>query len=69
MQAGRAYKQVLETPEKVMEIHETVVNAPFYCTGYYQKGAKYFGDSILVNERIDVPVKSRYFNTKERTAI
>ena len=66
MQAGRAYKQVLETPEKAKEIHETVVNAPFYCTWYYQKGAKYFGDPVLVNERIDVPVKSKYFNTKER---
>jgi len=69
MQAGRAYKQVLETPERAREIHETVVNAPLYCAWYYQKGAKYFGDPVLVDEQVDAPVKSQYFNTKERSNV
>ncbi|WP_324171315.1 Ig-like domain-containing protein [Sulfurimonas sp.] len=69
MQAGRAYKQVLETPERAVEIHETVVNAPLYCAWYYQNDSEEFGDPLLVDERIDAPVKSKYFNTKERNAV
>ena len=69
MQAGRAYKQVLETPEKALDIHEVIVNAPLYCATYYQYYAQYFGDKKLVNERIDAPVKSKYFNTKDRSNI
>ena len=69
MQAGRAYKQVLETPERAREIHETVVNAPLYCAWYYQNDSEEFGDPVLVNERIDAPVKSKYFNTKERNEV
>ena len=69
MQAGRAYKQVLETPERALEIHETVVNAPLYCAWYYQHDAEEFGDPVLVDERIDAPVKSKYFNTKERSDV
>ncbi|MDD2566984.1 MAG: hypothetical protein PHS10_03270 [Thiovulaceae bacterium] len=71
MQAGRAYKQVLETPERALEIHETVVNAPLYCAWYYQKGALYFNETLFINnnERIDAPVKSKYFNTKERSDV
>ena len=69
MQAGRAYKQVLETPERAREIHETVVNAPLYCASYYEFEAQFFNDPILVNERIDAPVKSKYFNTKERNNV
>jgi len=69
MQAGRAYKHILETPEKAKEIHDTVVNAPLFCASYYMYYAKLFNDPILVHERIDAPVKSRYFNTKERSDI
>ena len=69
MQAGRAYKQVLETPERAVEIHETVVNAPLYCAWYYQNDSLEFGDPVLVNERIDTPVKSKYFNTSNRNEV
>ncbi len=70
MQAGRAYKMVLEHPEKAREIRE-IVNAPLFCAWYYQKGAKYFGDPVLVevDERIDDSVYSKYFNTNERKDI
>ena len=66
MQAGRAYKQVLETPERAREIHETVVNAPLYCASYYQYRKEKEGHTKFVNERIDAPVKNKYFNTKAR---
>ncbi len=69
MQAARAYKLVLEHPERAKEIHDTVVNAPLYCASYYQYDAEEFGDPILVHGRIDVPVKSKYFNTKSRSKI
>jgi len=69
MQAGRAYKQVLETPEKAKEIHDTVVNAPLFCASYYELEAQFFNDPILVHERIDTPVKSKYFNTKARNDV
>jgi len=69
MQAGRAYKQVLETPERAREIHETVVNAPLYCAWYYQNDADRYGDPLLVEERIDAPVKSQYFNTSNRNKV
>jgi hypothetical protein len=68
MQAGRAYKQVLETPERALEIRE-IVNAPYFCVSYYKNYAELFNASILVNERVDTPVKSKYFNTKERNNI
>jgi len=69
MQAARAYKQVLETPEKAKIIHDTVVNAPLYCASYYEFEAQFFNDPILVHERIDAPVKSKYFNTKARSDV
>ena len=69
MQAARAYKLVLETPERAGEIHDNVVNAPYFCSSYYKNYAKLFGDPILVRERIDTPVKSKYFNTKTRNDI
>ena len=71
MQAGRAYKMVLEHPERAREIHETVVNAPLYCASYYQDVSEYFGDPVLVkeDERIDAPVYSKYFNTKARSDV
>lgn len=65
LQAGRAYKQVLETPENAKEIRK-IVNAPLLCGWYYQNDAEEFGDPILVNERIDTKVESKYFNTEER---
>ena len=68
MQAGRAYKQVLETPERAREIRETV-NAPYFCSSYYKNYAKILNEPILVHERIDSPVKSKYFNTKERNNV
>ena len=68
MQAGRAYKQVLETPERALEIREKV-NGPLFCASYYQFDAEEFGDKKLINERIDAPVKSKYFNTKERSDV
>jgi hypothetical protein len=69
MQAGRAYRQVLETPERAKAIHDTVVNAPLFCASYYMYYAKLFNDPILVYERIDAPVKSKYFNTKARNDV
>jgi len=68
MQAARAYKKVLETPEKAKEIHD-LVNAPSHCCWYYQNDAKYFHEPILVHENIDAPVKSKYFNTKARKKV
>jgi len=68
MQAARAYKLVLEHPERAKEIHDRV-NAPYFCGAYYQHDAKYVNDTILIHERIDVPVKSKYFNTKARSKV
>ena len=68
MQAGRAYKQVLETPEQAREIRE-VVNAPYFCGAYYQHDAKYLNEPILIYERIDIAVKNKYFNTKQRSNV
>jgi hypothetical protein len=68
MQAARAYKLVLEHPERAKEIHDSV-NAPLYCASYYEFEAQFFNDPILIYERIDVPVKSKYFNTKARSEI
>ncbi len=68
MQAGRAYKLVLEHPEKAKEIR-LKVNGALFCGWYYQHEANEFNDPILVHERIDVPVKSKYFNTKVRKEV
>ncbi len=65
MQAGRAYKKVLETPERAKEIRE-VVNGALFCGWYYWKDSYRYNEPTLVSERIDTPVKSKYFNTKER---
>ena len=59
MQAGRAYKLVLETPERAKEIHDEV-DASLYCELYYKRNAKYFNEPLLVKEDID----SRYFRHK-----
>ncbi len=68
MQAARAYKLVLEHPEKAKEIR-LKVNGPLFCGWYYQYEANEFNDPILVHERIDAPVKSKYFNTKKRKEV
>lgn len=68
MQAGRAYKKVLEIPERAKEIRREV-NAPYFCGAYYQHDAKYLKEPILIHERIDAPVKSKYFNTKARSDV
>ena len=67
MQAGRAYKKVLETPERAKEIHDEV-SAPMSCEAYYQIYAKYFNEPLLVKEDIDTEYfrNKIYFNTKER---
>jgi len=59
MQAARAYKKVLETPDKAKEIHNEVDKAA-YCELYYKYDAKYFHEPLLVKEDID----SRYFRHK-----
>ena len=68
MQAARGYKLVLETPEKAKEI-TLKVNGALFCGWYYQNDAYMYNDPTLVNERIDTPVKSKYFNTKERSDV
>ncbi len=67
MQAARAYKKVLETPEKAKEIHDEV-RKPLHCQFYYEGDAKYLNDSILVTENIvSEYFRSKiYFNTQER---
>jgi len=71
MQAARAYKKVLETPEKAKEIMK-FVEAPLYCELYY----RYCVDNVNINEKrildeneeIDNKYfrKIIYFNTDER---
>jgi hypothetical protein len=70
MQAGRAYKLVLETPERAKEIHDEV-SAPSYCESYYKIYAKYFNESTLVNNDITNEYfrTSIMFNTQERKMI
>ena len=68
MQAGRAYKLVLEHPERAKEIREVII-APSHCAWYYQNDAKYFNEPLLVNEKITSPVQGKYFNTKERNDV
>ena len=68
MQAARAYKLVLESPEKAKEIRKSV-NAPYFCGSYYMDYVKFFHKPVLLHERIDVPVKSKYFNTKDRSNV
>ncbi len=64
MQAGRAYKLVLETPERAKEIHNKV-SAALSCEAYYQIYAKYLNESLLVSKDIVTKYfrKSIYFNT------
>jgi len=68
MQAARGYRLVLEHPERAREIRGRV-NGALFCGWYYQHEAAEFGDRILVYERIDSPVKSKYFNTRVRSDI
>ena len=68
MQAARAYKKVLEEPERAAEITEEVSGA-FFCSAYYQHDAKYLNEPTLISEHEDITrlVNNIYFNTKERT--
>jgi len=68
MQAARGYKLVLETPERAKDIRGEV-NGALFCASYYKFGAQLFNDPILVYERIDAPVMSIYFNTKDRSDV
>ncbi len=68
MQAARAYKKVLESPEKAKDIHD-FVSAPLDCELFYRmckEGKKL--NFIDRNEKInsDYFRKQIYFNTKER---
>lgn len=67
MQAARAYKKVLETPEKAKEIHNDVVAAGD-CESYYRLYAKYFNEPLLVKNEITTKYfrEKIYFNTNER---
>ena len=67
MQAGRAYKKVLETPERAKEI-EKEIGAPIYCEGYYSVYADKFGDRIYIHQRIlGNTFDKKYFNIENRT--
>jgi hypothetical protein len=69
MQAGRAYKKVLEHPEKAKEIHEQV-DAAIYCEGYYTVCAQDFNQKNYVTDRIiDGRFNKVFFNTSEREQI
>ncbi|MCK5775431.1 MAG: hypothetical protein KAH25_04610, partial [Bacteroidales bacterium] len=67
MQAGKAYKLVLETPKRAKEIYP-ILDAVTWCESYYMIYAKYFNKPLLVKEDIDTGYfrKKIYFNTKNR---
>lgn len=66
MQAARAYKKVLETPEKAKEIHN-LVSAPVYCEGYFRVFADLFGDTKYIQQKIlGTQFDNIYFNIPER---
>jgi len=67
MQAGRAYKLVLEHPEKAKEIHDEVRKA-VQCEMYYSLFADLYNEPLLVTESITSKYYRHkiYFNTKER---
>ncbi len=67
MQAGRAYKLVLETPERAKEIHGEIDRA-MYCQMYYELDADEFNEPLLIKENIlNEDFRSKiYFNTRER---
>jgi len=65
MQAGRAYTQVLKTPERAKEIRRNV-SAPVYCEGYFMVYAAQFGGINFIKERIIDKIEIKIFNTKDR---
>jgi len=67
MQAARAYKLVLETPEMAKEIHAEV-SAPMSCEAYYSRFAKYYNEPLLVDEDIinEYFMYEILYDTKER---
>jgi len=66
-QAAKAYKKILETPERAREIHNEVDKA-VYCQLYYRLNAKYFNEPLLLkNNVVNEFFRSKiYFNTQER---
>ena len=67
MQAGRAYKKVLETPERAREIRKEV-NSATTCQAYYKYDAEFLNEPILIQENaIDEYFRSKiYYNTQKR---
>jgi hypothetical protein len=66
MQAAKAYKLVLETPERAKEIRK-IVSAPIYCEGYFRVFADKFGDTNYIKTKIlGTQFETIYFNTEER---
>jgi hypothetical protein len=65
MQAGKAYKQVLETPKRALEIMD-YVEAPLYCELYYRSCTDntYIGEIDRIDDRYFR--HKIYFNTQER---
>ena len=68
MQAARAYRLVLKSPDRAKEIR-LKVNGALFCGWYYQNDVEDLGKKVLVHERIDTSVESKYFNTKVRKDI
>ena len=67
MQAAKAFKKVLQTPEKAREIYHEVDKA-VDCELYYSMDAKYLNEPILLTERVvdNYFINKIYFNTEER---
>jgi len=69
MQAARAYKLVLEHPERAKEI-VPIVSAPIFCEGYYRVFADMFGDVKYIKKKIlDSDFDTIYFNISERMKV
>ena len=69
MQASRAYKKVLETPERAKEIHN-IVSAHSNCEGYFRVFADRFGDTKYIQKKIlGTKFDNIYFNISEMNFI
>ncbi|WP_457595102.1 hypothetical protein, partial [Hydrogenimonas sp.] len=70
MQAAKAYKLILEHPDRAKEIHDEVRKAR-HCEYYYKYDADEFNDSILIDNDFNRGYlrDKIYFNTKERMDI
>jgi hypothetical protein len=69
MQAGRAFKLILENAENAKEIHYSAT-AYIDCRSYYKYYANYFNEPILIKEDFNLEyLRSKiYFNTEQREA-